>query len=278
MQETNSKKDSKKSKTLLLNAKNKVSAKSKIEKEAKTISPNKEKKPGLKLPIFSKFRPKASHIIIAVFLVVFLAFFARVAIWEHNYLAAMEGSERDVVTSGDGEVYEGGDEVDTTQPTETQIAEYTVAPDMPRYLTIPSLGIRNARIVQVGLKDNNEMGTPRSAYDIGWYNQSSLPGTSGTALINAHGGNLGNGIFRNLPGIQPGAEIRIEMGDGRLYAYRVVDTVTKPLGDEANNYMSTAFTSPVPGKGSISLITCTGDWWQASQTYSQRFFARAVLE
>ena len=122
MQETNSKKDSKKSKTLLLNAKNKVSAKSKIEKEAKTISPNKEKKPGLKLPIFSKFRPKASHIIIAVFLVVFLAFFARVAIWEHNYLAAMEGSERDVVTSGDGEVYEGGDEVDTTKPTEKQIA------------------------------------------------------------------------------------------------------------------------------------------------------------
>lgn len=270
MQDKTIKNDKKEPKKLKI-----ATAKSKEAKQAKAEKNEKEKKPGLKLPIVSKFHPKPSHIVIAVFLVVFLAFFARVAIWEHNYLAAMEGSERDVVVS---EVYEGGDEVDTTQPTATEIAEYTVAADMPRYLTIPSLGITNARIVQVGLKSNNEMDTPRNAYDIGWYNQSSLPGTSGTALINAHGGNLGNGIFRNLPSIQIGAEIRVEMGDGRLYTYRVVDSETKPLGDEANAYMTTAFTSPTPGKGSITLITCTGDWWLSSQTYSHRLFVRAVLE
>lgn len=272
MQENNSKKEAKK---LKMTKKTDPKAKSATEKTAKD---EKEQKPGLKLPFFRKFHLKASHIVLAVFLVVFLAFFARVAIWEHNYLAAMEGSERDVVVSGSGEVYEGGEEVDTTQPTATQIAEYVVAPDMPRYLTIPSLGINNARIVQIGLKDNNEMGTPRSAYDIGWYNRSALPGTNNVSVINGHGGNLGNGIFRNLPNIQIGAEVRIEMGDGRLYTYRVVDTETKPLGDEANAYMDTVFTSPQAGKGSLSLITCTGDWWQASQTYSHRFFARAVLE
>ena len=276
MQENNSKKETKKSKKLPLTAKKSDQGPNKpTDKSAKA---EKEQKPGLKLPFFRKFHLKASHIVIAVFLVVFLAFFARVAIWEHNYLAAMEGSERDAVVSGSGEVYEGGEEVDTTQPTATQIAEYVVAPDMPRYLTIPSLGINNARIVQVGLKDNNEMGTPSNAYDIGWYNKSSLPGTNEVAIINAHGGNLGNGIFRNLPSIQIGAEVRIEMGDGRLYTYRIVDTETKPIGEEANAYMNTVFTSPQPGKGSISLITCTGDWWQASQTYSHRFFARAVLE
>lgn len=273
MQDNNSKKDAKKIKKI-------STAIRKTDPKTKPVveKTEKEQKPGLKLPFFRRFHLKAGHIILAVFLVVFLAFFARVAIWEHDYLAAMEGSERDVVISGNGEVYEGGEEIDTTQPTATQIAEYVVAPDMPRYLTIPSLGIRNARIVQIGLKDNNEMDTPRGVYDIGWYNRSSLPGTNNVSVINAHGGSLGNGIFRNLPSIQIGAEIRIEMGDGRLYTYRVVDTETKPIGDEANAYMDTVFTSPQPGKGSLSLITCTGDWWQASQTYSHRFFARAVLE
>lgn len=277
MQESNSKKDNKTVKaSLATRVKNRIAKNPKA--EPKSEKAKKEKKPGLKMPLLSKFKPKASHIVIAVFAVVFLAFFARVAIWEHNYLAAMEGSERDTATNSDGEVYEGGEEVDTTPPTPTEVTEYVVAPDMPRYLSIPRLGIYNARIFQVGLKSNNEMDTPRNAYDIGWYNQSSLPGTNGTAMINAHGGNLGNGIFRNLPNIQQGAEIRIEMGDGRLYTYRVVDTATLPLGDEANAYMNTAFVSPEPGKGSITLITCTGDWWLSSQTYSHRFFARAVLE
>lgn len=270
------KKEPKKIKVLVAKTKAEKTLKTeKAEKAEKPKKVKKEKKPGLKLPVTSKFHLKPSYIVFAVFLVVFLAFFARVAIWEHNYLAAMEGSERDVVVS---EVYEGEEPVETTQPTPTEVAEYKVAPDMPRYLTIPSLGITNARIVQVGLKANNEMDTPRNAYDIGWYNQSSLPGTNGVAMINAHGGNLGNGIFRNLPSIQPGAEIRVEMGDGRLYTYRVADIETKPLGDEANAYMDVAFTSPEPGKGSVTLITCTGDWWQKSQTYSHRLFVRAVLE
>lgn len=257
----------------------KANVKAKTETKPANEKAEKEKKPGLKMPLVRKPHLKPSQIVLAVFLVIFLAFFARVAIWEHNYLAAMEGSERAAVTNGAGEVYEGGEEVDTTPPTATEITEYKVAPDMPRYLSIPSLGITNARIIQVGIKGQNEMDTPGNIYDIGWFNQSALPGTSnGTAIINAHGGTQGVGIFRNLPKIQIGAEIRIEMGDGRLYRYYVADTATKALGDEANTYMSDAFQSPVAGKGSITLITCTGDWWQASQTYSHRFFARAVIE
>ena len=91
-------------------------------------------------------------------------------------------------------------------------------------------------------------------------------------------GNAAQGIFRTLPNIQSGAEITIEMGDGRLYTYVVTDTATKALGDDANAYMNTAFTSPEPGSPSLTLITCTGDWWLQSQTYSHRFFVRALLQ
>ena len=215
---------------------------------------------------------KPSQIILGVLLVLLAAFCIRVAVWEHNYFARMEGSER--ASSG---AYVDGQEVDEEKPDSTTIAEYEVAPDKPRYFSIPSLGIVNARIVEVGLKENQELATPANIYDIGWYTGSSLPG-SGVSVMDAHGGNAGQGIFRTLPNIQSGAEITIEMGDGRLYTYTVTDTATKALGDEANDYMSTAFTSPDPSTPSLTLITCTGDWWLQSQTYSHRFFVRALLQ
>ncbi len=245
---------------------------------AKTAPKAKPQPKRLKLPVVRKIHIKPSQIIFAIVAVVFLAFFLRVAIWEHNYFTSMEGSERDVVASaGEDTVYEGGEEVDDTEPTEQEVQEYIVAPDKPRYFRIPSLGI-NTIVVEVGLKENNEMATPYNIYHAGWYTGSALPGTDQVSIINAHGGDLGYGIFRNLPRIQNGAIIEVEMGDGRIYKYRVVDTATIPLGDEANQYMATAFTSPQPGVGALTLITCTGEWSELRQTYLDRFFARAVLE
>ena len=220
-----------------------------------------------------KIHIRPSQIILGIVLVLAAAFFIRVAVWEHFYFLEKEGSERESTS-----VYVDGEEVDETKPDSTTIAEYIVANDKPRYFSIPSLSITNARIVEIGQKDNGELATPYNIYDIGWYTGSSLPGTNGVSVMDAHGGNAGQGIFRTLPNIQIGAEIKIEMGDGRLFTYEVVDTATKALGDEANEYMHTAFESPQPGIGSLTLITCTGDWWLQSQTYSHRFFVRAVLK
>ena len=174
-----------------------------------------------------KIHIKPSYIILGVILTLLAAFCIRVAVWEHNYFARMEGSER--ASSG---AYIDGQDVDEEKPDSTAIAEYEVAPDKPRYLTIRSLGIINARIVEVGLKENQELATPVNIYDIGWYTGSDLPGT-GVSVMDAHGGNAGQGIFRTLPNIQTGAEIAVEMGDGRLYTYVVTDTATKALGDES---------------------------------------------
>ncbi len=255
--------------------------KSKTSTDSNTTT-NKANKKNMKLPLLRKIHLKPSYIICGV-LVLFLAvFFGRVALWENSYFARMEGSDRDTpaANGASGVIYDGGEDVDETEPTETEIANYVVAPNMPRYFSIPSLGIINARIAEVGLRSDGSVDVPRNAYMIGWYNGSVLPGEKGTALLDAHGGDLGNGIFRTLPRIQIGAEINIEMGDGRLFTYKVVDTATRPL-DGANNadsYMPTALTSPQAGAASLTLITCTGEWSQVRQTYLDRFFARAVLQ
>lgn len=229
----------------------------------------------MKLPTVRKVHFKPSHIILTILALLLAGFFIRVAIWEHNYLERMEGSER--ATAPMVSVDEN-EKVDDKVPTTTEIAEYTVATDKPRYFSIPSLGLKNARIVEIGLKTNGELSTPYNIYDVGWYNASALPGSNKVTVIDGHSGTNGLGVFGKLPYIETGAEITIEMGDGRLYTYRVVETATKKLGDEANDYMVNVFAPVEPGKGSLSLITCTGDYLLTQKTYSHRFFVRAVLE
>lgn len=228
-----------------------------------------------RLPAARKIHLRPLQIVCTVIIILLAVFFIRVAIWEKNYLSRMVGMQRPSTEVADVSV---DNEVDETEPDTNDIIEYTVAPDKPRYFTADSIGIPRARIVELGVKNNGELATPYNIYDVGWYDGSSLPGSNGVSVIDGHGGYATRAVFERLPNIKVGDKIKIEMGDGRLFTYRVVDTATKNLGEDANNYMTAAFSSPEEGKGSLTLITCTGDYWIKSQTYSQRFFARAVLE
>lgn len=231
----------------------------------------------MKLPTWRKLHFKPSHVIGTILLLLATIFFTRVALWEHDYLDRMEGSER--ATSSLSESAAAEEEaVDRTEPTTSEVAEYTVAPDKPRYLNIPSIHLTQARITEIGLKSNGELSTPYNIYDIGWYTASGTPGSKDVVIMDAHGGAPGIGAFGNLPNLKHGDEIKIEMGDGREFTYVVADTATKALGEEANNYMTTAFESPEDGRGSLTLITCTGVYWTSSRTYSHRFFLRALLK
>ncbi len=171
--------------------------------------------------------------------------------------------------------------VKSTVDSELQInnyANYKVAANKPRYMYIPAIGVNGVPIIELGVTSTNQMESPKDPGLIGWYYKSALPGTNGTSVLNAHGGDLGVGIFKNLPKLAVGGEIIIEMGDGRKYTYVVVEKVYKNLGADSDKYMETAFTPPEVGKGGLTIITCTGEWIRASQTYSQRLFVRAVLK
>lgn len=221
----------------------------------------------MKLPTWKKNLPKC---IWGLIILLFAAFFIRVFVWEYNYYQEKEGSTRAVATTG---TVSQPVEVDETEPNSE---EYTVAPDKPRYLSIPKLNVANARILEVGLSPEGQMLTPYNIFDVGWYNGSAKPGTKGTSIIDGHnGGPHIHGVFKNLPDLTYGDKITIEMGDGTKYTYQIVDNITVPLA-EADAKMLYAAQSPVSGKESITLITCTGEWSQVQQTYLSRQFARAV--
>ena len=216
---------------------------------------------------------RINTIIWSVLGVIVIAFFVRVALWEQNYYATKEGSERETPT-----VYET-EEVDETEVTVEQRAEYTVPDSHPRYLSIEKLGITNARVISLGLKSNGEIATPTNIFDVGWYNASGLPGKGGTMVIDAHnGGPNVEGVFKHLDRLVEGDLIVIERGDGAIFHYEVVENKAVSIENgEADNYMITALSTPEPGKESITLITCIGTWSNARQTYLSRQFTRAVL-
>ena len=212
-------------------------------------------------------------IIIAVVGVLFLAFFIRVATWEDAYYREKEGSERAVAERVTDE-----EELDETEPTEEEVAEYTVAADRPRYLSISKLGITNARVLPMAIKDNGELSTPNNIFDVGWYTASGKPGQGGTMVIDGHnGGPHVYGVFKRLPELAVGDTIKIERGDGEIFRYKVVENKQVAL-DDADEYMATAMKSPERGKESLTLITCSGDWSYDRDTYLSRQFVRAILE
>ena len=208
---------------------------------------------------------------IAIFGIFILVFFIRVAVFEDSYYREKEGSERAEAVAVQEEPLE------EEAPTEEQVTEYTVAADCPRYLSISKLGVVNARIIAVGVKSNGELGTPNNIFDVGWYEASGKPGQGKTIVIDGHnGGPHVHGVFKDLPNLVEGDIIKIERGDGKIFEYKVVENKTVALS-EADAYMKTAFKSPVSGKESVTLISCTWEWSQAQGTYLSRQFTRAIL-
>lgn len=208
----------------------------------------------------------------AIIFLLLAGFFIKIAVFEHHYYQSKEGVARQVPVVVDVEP------IDEEKPTETVVEQYTVGPALPRYLSIQKLGIVNARIIQVGIRANGELGTPNNIYDIGWYNASGTPGMGGTLLLDGHnGGPTTVGVLKYLPELATGDIVTVERGDGAVFNYEVVENRTIPLS-EATAYMQTAQKSPVAGKESLTIITCTGDWSAARQTYLSRQFLRAVLK
>ena len=207
----------------------------------------------------------------SVVTILFLIFLVKVLVYENNYYAEKEGSERAVVEEPEEE------DLVEEAPTEAEVQEYTVAPDRPRYLTIERLGVKNARILPMGVNNKGELDTPQNIFDVGWYESSGKPGQGGTMVIDGHnGGPHVYGVFKRLPDLVNGDIIQVERGDGVIFKYKVVENKSVPLS-ESDRYMATASRSPEVGKESVTLISCTGEWSAQRGTYLSRQFTRAIL-
>ncbi|MEO8862989.1 MAG: class F sortase [Candidatus Saccharimonadales bacterium] len=145
---------------------------------------------------------------------------------------------------------------------------YTVAPEMPKYLRIPSLGV-NARVITVGIIKDGSLGTPPpNTNQVGWYGSSSKPGDAGAMVIDGHVSGLKTvGVFYNIKKLKPGDGVQVERGDGQIISYRVVKVVTY----DADKVDMDALSNPVDySKPGLNLITCAGQYNTRSGEFNER--------
>ena len=145
---------------------------------------------------------------------------------------------------------------------------YMVAPNKPRFITIPKYNIKG-RVIEVGVTSTNNMDVPDNVFDAGWYTGSVLPGSgAGASVINGHvSGYTTTGVFYNLKDLNPGDQVSVELGSGKVLNYQVVDK--KWVAADAFNVMD-VLNPAVAGTEALNLITCGGSFDAGSEQYQER--------
>jgi sortase (surface protein transpeptidase) len=156
-------------------------------------------------------------------------------------------------------------------PSEEEPEEFYVPPDLPKYITIPSIGVRGY-IQSVSIDQKGLIAVPTNVHLAGWYVNSAKPGKQGLSIIDGHrdGSTIG-GIFRKLEILSKGDNILIEYGDGSEYRFEVVDIERLSIED-AFDFMYSKI-DDVNVK--LNLVTCGGRWSKELDTYEDRIVVRA---
>ncbi|MDN5274511.1 MAG: Sortase family enzyme [Candidatus Saccharibacteria bacterium] len=146
---------------------------------------------------------------------------------------------------------------------------YDVPTNNPRNLIIDKLGI-SANVQPMGILQNGALEAPKTAWDVGWYKQSALPGSDENALlIDGHVNDALNspGVFYHIDTLKAGDQMKIERGDRQMFTYKVVKVDQKPLEQVDMAGMLKSISS---GKEGLNLITCGGVYDYKRQTYNDR--------
>ncbi len=164
---------------------------------------------------------------------------------------------------------------DETEPDQSSYSNYGVGPDLPRFLKIPKLGV-NARVKRIWANQTNELNTPGSIFDAGWYEGSAKPGENGTILLNGHvSGPTKRGIFHSLGNLKPGDTVEVERGNGKILRFKVVK---KETYDHDKFKVDEVLKSAEPGKPGLNLITWSGRFDVRTNKYDKKLAVFAVQE
>lgn len=138
-------------------------------------------------------------------------------------------------------------------------------------LRLPSVDI-DAPVVVRGVDAAGVMQTPDNAIDTAWYDFTARPGFDGNAVFSGHVDyvRVGKAVFWNLKDLQQGDPIEIELADGTRYTYVVsflkqYDVATAPVEEIVGHTQ----------EQTVTLITCSGTFNQATHQYDKRLVVRA---
>lgn len=145
-------------------------------------------------------------------------------------------------------------------------------PGVPQRLIVEQIGL-DAPVQGVATNAKGEMDAPVSADAVAWYRPGYLPGTLGNAVLAAHYLHTsGKGAFYRLGELAAGDTVTLKTDQGVQY-FTVTGSKTLPSGftDLADIF------GPSPSAG-LNLITCSGEWDEASRQYRDRLVVFTTFE
>ncbi len=156
-----------------------------------------------------------------------------------------------------------GDQATAQVPLRRATLDDGSAADMatPVSVRVASIGLE-APVLSVGVDDENQFDVPEADL-VGWYRYGSAPGQTGSTVLAAHVAYGGQpGAFLNLTEIEVGELLEVELSDGSVMSYRVLDNV---LYDKTALPADELFRKD--GDAVLRLITCGGQFDPDDRSY-----------
>lgn len=147
------------------------------------------------------------------------------------------------------------------------LANYQVAPNLPRAIYIDKLGIA-ARTLHMGVNADGTIQAPVNVYDAGWYTGSVKPNENGAVFVDGHSsGASRQGLFGSLDKLNEGDIVQIEMGDNSRILYKVTFKETIKLENVNMRKVLKPYGNATKG---LNLMTCAGQWTSDGSTLDER--------
>ena len=157
----------------------------------------------------------------------------------------------------------------TSPPADPRYPPYAPPAD-GTHLVISAIGV-DAPILPVGVTADGEVESPSNGTSVGWYNLSPAPGPRGNSILVGHVDyHAAAAVFWRLREVRTGDKIEVRQQDGTSARYEIEWVQSFPIGAAP---LDVIFASTNEGK--LTLITCEGQFDQATHNYQHRLVVRA---
>ena len=151
--------------------------------------------------------------------------------------------------------------------------EVAARPAPPIGVSIPSIGVDTATVVDVALDDRGAVEIPDDVQEVGWYRRGPRPGEAGNAFMTSHvdSRSQGRGVLFDLRRVEPGDQIIVDHEDGTTSNWEVVrrERITK-----GSYPMEQVFR--FDGEPGLVIDTCGGEFNPQTGSYENIDIVYAV--
>lgn len=145
--------------------------------------------------------------------------------------------------------------------------------DEPKKIRITKINV-DAYVQKAGVDQDKKVAVPNNVHLAGWFADSQKPGRNGLSIISGHvTGRTTDGVFKDLGNLKNGDEFEIELGNGEIKRYKVIDTKQVKEADSAG----ILFSQNPKVKSQLNLITCGGSFDDSSDQYEDRIIVSGEL-